>query len=53
MYVSEHVDDFFMSYETIIDLGIVGPEFPTVGSATLDLDGLTERDIATHTNVKP
>ena len=45
VYVSEDVDDFFMSYETMIDLGIVGPDFPTVGSATSTSDVPVERNI--------
>ena len=55
VYVSEDVDDFFMSYETMIDLGIVGPEFPTVGAATSASDDSTEREvlITASSTIKP
>ena len=32
VYVSDSVNDFFLSYETMLDLGILSSAFPTVGA---------------------
>ncbi len=31
VYVSDSVNDFFLSFETMLDLGILGDAFPTIG----------------------
>ena len=32
IYVSDSVNDFFLSFETMLDLGILGRAFPTIGA---------------------
>ena len=32
VYVSDSVNDFFLSFETMLDLGILGSAFPTIGA---------------------
>ena len=34
VFVSDSVNDFFLSFDTMLDLGILGNAFPTVGSNT-------------------
>ena len=34
VYISDCVNDFFLSYDTMLDLGIVDRSFPTVGACT-------------------
>ena len=31
MYISDSVNDFYLSYDTMLDLGILGRNFPSIG----------------------
>ena len=37
VYVSDTVEGFFLSYETMVDLSILSPKFPTIGEHTADV----------------
>lgn len=44
IYVSDSVDDFYLSYDSMLDLGIIDRAFPTIGAYNTPTQSVPEKD---------